>query len=97
MGKQYGSELKGSIPKKILSPGNVFIPDISGGTGIPVDTLYAWRTKYRSRSQETGVPLEEEKLSAIVEGILGMVLNVRVGLASFAINDRDSRAIQGTI
>ena len=75
MGKQYASEFKESVLKRILPPSNAYIPEISRETGIPVDTLYTWRTKYRSRSQETGVPREgekssltsEEKLSAILE------------------------------
>ena len=75
MGKQYATGFKESILKRILPPNNAYIPEISRETGVPVDTLYTWRTKYRSRFQRTGVPREgerssltsEDKLSAILE------------------------------
>ncbi|BAM07908.1 transposase [Leptospirillum ferrooxidans] len=48
MGQQYALEFKETIVKRMLSPQNEYIPTLSRETGIPVDTLYTWRTKYRS-------------------------------------------------
>ena len=50
MSKRYAVEFKESILKRILPPNNGYIPEISRETGVPVDTLYTWRTKYRSRT-----------------------------------------------
>ena len=59
----------------MLFPHNEYIPTLSRETGIPVDTLYTWRVKYRSRSmgtalskdRETSSLVPEEKLAAILE------------------------------
>jgi transposase-like protein len=75
MGKQYALEFKESIIKRMVLPHNEYIPDLSRETGIPVDTLYGWRVKYRSRSlrealsntREKSSLTSEEKLSAILE------------------------------
>jgi len=67
MGKQYAVEFKESILKRILPPNNGYIPDISRETGIPVDTLYTWRTKYRSRIPEPGNGKEHESSSLSAE------------------------------
>ena len=80
MGKQYAVEFKESLLKRILPPNNGYIPEISRETGVPVDTLYTWRTKYRSRIPEHGNGKEnessslssEEKMSILLEK---MVLN----------------------
>ena len=49
--KTYPDELKSSIIKKLLPPINAYIPELSKETGIPKDTLYAWRIKYRGQGQ----------------------------------------------
>ena len=75
MGQQYASEFKESIVKRMLFPHNEYISTLSRETGIPVDTLYTWRVKYRSRSmgtalskdRETSSLVPEEKLAAILE------------------------------
>ena len=83
MGQQYASEFKESIVKRMLFPHNEYIPTLSRETGIPVDTLYTWRVKYRSRSmgtalskdRETSSLVPEEKLAAIFETMASMRLN----------------------
>ena len=75
MGQQYALEFKESIVKRMLSPQNEYIPTLSRETGIPVDTLYIWRVKYRSRfmgaallkDRETSSLSSEEKLSILLE------------------------------
>ena len=75
MGQQYALEFKESIIKRMLSPHNESIPTLSRETGIPVETLYTWRTKYRSRfmgtalskDRETSSLSSEEKLSSLLE------------------------------
>ncbi|MGC8553841.1 MAG: transposase, partial [Phycisphaerae bacterium] len=77
MGQQYALEFKESIVKRMLSPHNEYIPTLSRETGIPVDTLYTWRTKYRSRlmgaalskDRETSSLSPEEKLSSLLEAM----------------------------
>ena len=48
--KTYPEELKASIIQKLLPPQNAYIPQLSKETGIPKDTLYAWRIKHRRRA-----------------------------------------------
>ena len=74
MGKQYAWEFKESILKRILPPNNGYIPEISRETGIPVDTLYTWRTKYRSRTLEPGNGKEHESSSLTSEEKLSILL-----------------------
>ncbi len=49
--KTYPDELKSSIIKNLLPPINAYVPKLSKETGIPKDTLYAWRIKYRRQGQ----------------------------------------------
>jgi transposase-like protein len=49
--KTYPEELKASIIQKLLPPHNAYVPQLSKETGIPKDTLYAWRIKHRRRGQ----------------------------------------------
>ena len=74
MGKQYSGEFKESILKRILPPNNGYIPEISRETGVPVDTLYTWRTKYRSRTLEPGNGKEHESSSLTSEEKLSIPL-----------------------
>ena len=45
--KTYPDELKSKIISRLLPPNNEYVPDVSRETGIPKDTLYAWRIKHR--------------------------------------------------
>jgi transposase len=49
--KQYPDELKNSIIARMMPPNNESVPALSQQTGIPKDTLYAWRIKHRRRNQ----------------------------------------------
>lgn len=44
----FSSERKEAILKKMLPPNNKGIPELSKEEGIPVSTLYTWRTKARN-------------------------------------------------
>ena len=49
--KYYPDELKNSLITKMLPPNDASVSELSKQTGIPKDTLYAWRLKARgSRS-----------------------------------------------
>jgi transposase-like protein len=41
--RTYPEELKAKIIARLLPPNNEYIPDVAKETGIPKDTLYAWR------------------------------------------------------
>jgi transposase len=50
--KQYPDEFKASIITKLLAPNNADIPALAIESGIPKDTLYSWRIKYRQHDQQ---------------------------------------------
>lgn len=45
--KPYSKEFKESILKTLVPPNAEHIPTLSKETGVPVNTLYTWRTKLR--------------------------------------------------
>jgi transposase-like protein len=45
--RTYPEELKAKIIARLLPPNNESVPDVAKQTGIPKDTLYAWRIKHR--------------------------------------------------
>lgn len=51
--RTYSDELKARIISRLLPPNNEFIPDVSKETGIPQDTLYAWRIQHRKDPRST--------------------------------------------
>jgi len=69
--KQYPAELKAKLIAKMLLPDNVNVLDVARETGIPKDTLYAWRRNARRGD----VPVQdvssdvnsEEKFNAVLE------------------------------
>jgi transposase-like protein len=75
MATKYAAEFKSSIIAKLLPPHNASIPDMVKETGVPKDTLYAWRIQYRkvqggpvaNRNQRTGSLSNEEKMAIIIE------------------------------
>jgi transposase len=75
MATQYSEEFKTSIIAKLLPPNNVSVPDLVKETGIPKETLYTWRSKYREiqgskvsdQGQQGGALRNEEKFSVVVE------------------------------
>jgi transposase-like protein len=48
--KHYSEELKAAMVEKRLPPQNVPVGQLARETGIPKDTLYTWRAKYRQAS-----------------------------------------------
>lgn len=68
--KTYSDELKSSIIAKMLPPNEVSVPEIAAETGIPKDTLYAWRIKARGRakpvSNKSGLS-SEDKFNIVIE------------------------------
>lgn len=52
----YTEEFKSNMAAKMLPPNNVKVADLSKETGIPKDTLYEWRAKYRNKNNELPLP-----------------------------------------
>lgn len=74
MAKKYSKEFKDSIIAKLLPPSNASVLDVAKETGIPKDTLYCWRGKYRNtsasesdQSQQSCNFSSEEKLTIVIE------------------------------
>jgi transposase-like protein len=74
MAMKYSKEFKDSIIAKLLPPSNVSVLDVAKETGIPKDTLYCWRVKYRNTSasesdqgQQSCNFSSEEKLTIVIE------------------------------
>jgi transposase len=75
MTTQYSEEFKSRIIAKLLPPNNVSVPDLVIETGIPKDTLYTWRSKYRhvhgstvpGQSRQGDVLRSEEKFAIVLE------------------------------
>ena len=61
MNSKYSKEFKASIIAKLLPPNNVSVPDLVKETGIPKDTLYTWRSKYRHAPQGSTVPGQDQQ------------------------------------
>ena len=73
MTTKYSREFKASIIARLLPPNNASVPELAKETGIPKDTLYTWRLKYRnegcetSQGQQAGQCSAEEKLTVVIE------------------------------
>ena len=75
MAMKYSKEFKDSIIAKLLPPSNASVLDVAKETGIPKDTLYCWRVKYRNTSanesdqshQSCRNFSSEEKLTIVIE------------------------------
>ena len=75
MKTKYSEEIKASIIAKLLPPNNANVPEVAQETGIPKDTLYGWRLKYRNahgapaaaNDQQAGQFNNEEKLAVVIE------------------------------
>jgi len=70
----YSEEFRASIAARLLPPNNVSIADIMKETGVPKDTLYDWRAKYRNKQgaspkagKSTNQYSADDKLSVIIE------------------------------
>lgn len=74
MNTKYSKEFKQSIIARMLPPENASVPELVRETGIPMNTLYNWRSKYRNRQEALAVSdpsighfANEDKLSIIIE------------------------------
>lgn len=74
MSTKYSEEFKASIIAKLLPPHNASVPELARETGIPKDTLYTWRLKYRNTQGGSatghgrqGQYSNEEKLTVVIE------------------------------
>ena len=74
MAIKYSKEFKDAIIAKLLPPSNASILDVAKETGIPKDTLYCWRIKFRNisadqlhQNQPSGTFSSEEKLTIVIE------------------------------
>lgn len=74
MSTKYSKEFKDSIIARMLPPRNESVPELARETGIPKETLYTWRLKYRhaqgSPTNHDGVAGQfssEEKLAIVIE------------------------------
>lgn len=76
MPTRYSEEFKANIIAKLLPPNNARVLDVAKETGIPKDTLYTWRTKYRhaphsstapGQNQKSGSLRSEEKFAVVLE------------------------------
>lgn len=71
MTTKYSEEFKASIIARLLPPNNASVPEVAKETGIPKDTLYTWRLKYRgahgSQAGQSSQYSAEEKLSIVIE------------------------------
>jgi transposase len=45
--RHYSEAFKSNMIAKMLPPNNIPVPDLARDTGIPKDTLYAWRLKHQ--------------------------------------------------
>jgi transposase len=70
----YSEEFRASIAARLLPPNNARIADIVKETGVPKDTLYDWRAKYRNKQgvspysgKSTNQYSADDKLAVIIE------------------------------
>lgn len=74
MVKTYSKEFKENIIARMLPPENASVQELVRETGIPTNTLYNWRSKYRNRQyapavsdSSVGQLDNKDKLSIIIE------------------------------
>jgi len=73
--KTYSAGFKAGIIAKMMAPHNVSVAQLSQETGIPKDTLYAWRLKargYRERDASSGAAIKgglgsKDKFQIVIE------------------------------
>ena len=70
----YSEEFRASVAARLLPPNNARIADIVKETGVPKDTLYEWRTRYRNKQgfspstcKSSNQYSADDKLAVIIE------------------------------
>ena len=70
--RNYSDEFKAKIIARLLPPNNEYVPGVAKETGIPKDTLYAWRIKHRRGNQvvepgQAGTMTSAQKFDIVLE------------------------------
>ena len=72
----YSEEFRSSVAARLLPPNNISIADIVKETGVPKDTLYDWRARYRNKQglsvyscKSSNQYSADDKLAVIIEAI----------------------------
>lgn len=70
----YPEEFRASVAARLLPPNNASIADIVKETGVPKDTLYDWRARYRNKQGLSPLSCKssnqysaDDKLAVIIE------------------------------
>jgi len=70
----YSEEFRSSVAARLLPPNNARIADIVKETGVPKDTLYDWRARYRNKQglspsscKSSNQYSADDKLTVIIE------------------------------
>jgi transposase-like protein len=70
----YSEEFRSSVAARLLPPNNARIADIVKETGVPKDTLYDWRARYRDKQglspsscKSSNQYSADDKLAVIIE------------------------------
>ena len=70
----YSEEFRASVAARLLPPNNARITDIVKETGVPRDTLYDWRARYRKKQgispsycKSSNQYSAEDKVAVIIE------------------------------
>jgi transposase-like protein len=70
----YSEEFRSSVAARLLPPNNARIADIVKETGVPKDTLYDWRARYRNKQgispssrKSSNQYSADDKLAVIIE------------------------------
>jgi transposase-like protein len=70
----YSEEFRASVAARLLPPNNARIADVVKETGVPKDTLYDWRARYRNKqslspsfSKSSNQYSADDKLAVIIE------------------------------
>lgn len=54
--KHYSEDTKAAIIKRMMPPNPVSIAHLSTETGVPVNTLYSWRSHYQAKGHAVPAP-----------------------------------------
>lgn len=70
----YSEEFRASVAARLLPPNNASIAEIVKETGVPKDTLYDWRARYRNKQglspsscKSSNQYSADDKLAVIIE------------------------------
>ena len=61
---QYPEDFKAALIARLLPPTNASIPELAQETGVPQNTLYAWRSKNRGQGTASSHAADSTRLSS---------------------------------